>query len=116
MRQKLGVITLGVKDLKRSLEFYQSGLGWKPSGEGGGDIAFFPMGGIVFALYPHDKLAEDAMVDPQGSGFTGITLAYNAKSQAEVDQVVQTALAAGAKLVKPPQKVFWGGYSGYFAD
>ncbi len=116
MRQKLSVVTLGVKDLKRSLEFYQNGLGWKPSSSSGEEIVFFAMGSVVFALYPREKLAEDATVDAQGSGFTGITLAYNAKNQAEVDEVLRTAQAAGAKIVKPAQKVFWGGYSGYFAD
>lgn len=115
MRQKLSVITLGVKDLKRSIEFYQNGLGWKRSGSGDG-IAFFQTDGVVLALYPYDKLAEDAMIAPDGSGFTGITLAHNTKSQAEADQVMETARAAGAKIVKPAQKVFWGGYSGYFSD
>ncbi len=116
MRQKLSVITLGVKDFNRSLEFYQKGLGWKPSSASGEEIAFFPMGGVVFALYPREKLAEDATVDPRGSGFSGMTLAYNAKNQAEVDEVLRTVQALGAKIVKPAQKVFWGGYSGYFAD
>ncbi len=116
MRQKLNVVTLGVNDFKRSLGFYQNGLGWKRSSEGGEDIAFFPMGGVVFALYPRDKLAEDATVDSQGRGFSGVTLGFNAKNQAEVDETLQAAQAAGATIVKPGQKVFWGGYSGYFAD
>ncbi len=116
MRQKLSLITLGVKDLKRALDFYQRGLGWKPSGASGEDVAFFPMGGVVFALYPREKLAEDATVDQSGSGFSGIALAHNTKSQDEVDDVLQTVELIGGKIVKPAQKVFWGGYSGYFAD
>ncbi len=116
MRQKLSLITLGVKDLRRALDFYQRGLGWKTSSASGDDVAFFPMGGIVFALYPREKLAEDASVNPIGSGFSGIALAYNAKSQDEVDNVLQTVQRIGGKIVKPAHKAFWGGYSGYFAD
>lgn len=116
MRQKLSLVTLGVKDFQRSVDFYKNGLGWKTSSASGDDVAFFPMGGIVLALYPREKLAEDATVDANGSGFSGITLAYNTKSQAEVDEVLQTVERIGGKIVKPAEKVFWGGYSGYFAD
>lgn len=116
MRQKLNIVTLGVRDLRRALDFYQTGLGWKPSSASSDDVVFIPLGGIVLSLYPREKLAEDATVDAAGSGFAGITLAYNAKSQAEVDEVLQTVARIGGKIVKPAQKVFWGGYSGYFAD
>ncbi len=116
MRQKLSLVTLGVKDFQRSLDFYKTGLGWKTSSASSDDVAFFPMGGIVLALYPREKLAQDATVDASGSGFSGITLAYNAKSQAEVDAVLQAVEHIGGKIVKPAEKVFWGGYSGYFAD
>ncbi len=115
MRQKLSLITLGVKDLQRALDLYQRGLGWKRSGSGD-DVAFFPMGGIVLALYPRDKLAEDATVSASGSGFSGIALAHNTKSQEEVDKVLRTVERIDGKIVKPAEKVFWGGYSGYFAD
>ena len=116
MRQKLSLVTLGVKDFQRSVDFYRNGLGWKTSSASGDDVAFFPMGGIVLALYPREKLAEDATVDARGSGFSGIALAYNAKSETEVDEVLQTVERIGGKIVKSAQKVFWGGYSGYFAD
>ena len=115
MRQKLSIVTLGVKNFQRSLDFYKNGLGWKPS-RASDKIAFFPMDGIILALYPREKLAEDATVDSTGSGFSGITLAYNAKSQEEVDEVLHTAQSVGAKIIKQAQHVFWGGYSGYFAD
>ena len=88
MRQKLNIVTLGVKDLKRSLKFYIDGLGWKPSIASRENIAFFQMGGVVFSLYPREKLAEDAKINGS-SGFSGITLAYNAKNEAEVDEVLK---------------------------
>jgi hypothetical protein len=115
MRQKLSIVTLGVKNFQRSLDFYKNGLGWKPS-RASDKIAFFPMDGVILALYPREKLAEDATVDSTGSGFSGITLAYNAKSQGEVDEVLHTVQSVGAKIIKQAQHVFWGGYSGYFAD
>jgi uncharacterized protein len=116
MRQKLSLITLGVNDFQRSMDFYAKGLGWKRSSASGDDVAFFPMDGVVLAVYPREKLAEDATVDASGRGFSGITLAYNTKSQAEVDEVLKTVQGIGGKIVKPAQQVFWGGYSGYFAD
>ncbi|HJX80906.1 MAG TPA: VOC family protein, partial [Candidatus Udaeobacter sp.] len=73
-------------------------------------------GGIVFAIYPREKLAEDAVVSPEGSGFSGITLAHNARSESEVDKIITDLKAKGVKILKEPQKVFWGGYSSYFAD
>lgn len=116
MRQKLNIVTLGVEDFQRSLNFYQNGLGWKTSSASTENIAFFQLGGIVFALYPRDKLAEDVTIAPEGHGFSGITFAYNAKNEAEVDEVLRNVEKLGAKIVKKAQKVFWGGYSGYFAD
>lgn len=115
MRQKLNVITLGVRDLAASLRFYRDGLGWQPA-ESNDSITFFDMGGVILALYPRKLLAEDAGLPEQGSGFSGVTVAYNAKSEEEVDAVFAKVEQAGAFIVKPPQKVFWGGYSGYFAD
>ena len=79
-------------------------------------LSFFKMDGSWLALYPKDKLAEDASVAPGGNGFTGITLAHNVDTKEKVDSVIEVAVKAGAKLVKKPQEVFWGGYSGYFAD
>jgi hypothetical protein len=116
MRLKLHLVTLGVNNFERALAFYQKGLGWQPSSASQDDVAFFSLGGVVLALYPRDKLAEDARISPAGSGFAGITLAYNAKSQEEVDEVLQTVERLGATIIKKAEKVFWGGYSGYFAD
>lgn len=116
MKQQLHLITLGVKDFKRSYEFYTKTLGWKPSGASTEDVAFFQTSGVVFAIYSREKLAEDALTSPDGSGFSGFTLAYNASSETEVDEIIADLKAKGVKIIKEPQKVFWGGYSSYFAD
>lgn len=115
MKPHITIVTLGVEDLQRSVDFYQNGLGFPLMGDSD-SIAFFKMEGIIFGLYPRDKLAEDITISPEGTGFQGFTLAHNVDSPAEVDQTLAEAVAAGAELVKPGQKVFWGGYSGYFKD
>jgi predicted lactoylglutathione lyase len=116
MRQKLNLITFGVNDFNKSLEFYEKGLGWKKSSSSMDELALFPLGGIVLALHPRADLAADATVDPAGSGFSGITISYNATSELEVDEVMKQVEELGATIVKPAQKAFWGGYSGYFKD
>jgi predicted enzyme related to lactoylglutathione lyase len=107
---------LGVTDMSRALAFYETGLGWKRSSASMGDLVLFPLGGIVLALYPRHLLAEDATLPALGSGFAGLSLSLNAKSEKEVDEVLLQVQTLGAELVKPAQKVFWGGYSGYFKD
>ena len=116
MRQKINIITLGVSDLQKTLDFYENGLNWKKSEASQEHIAFFQMGGIVLAFYPKVSLADDAKISVNGNGFSGITIAYNAKSESEVDEVLKEVEKLGAKIVKPAEKVFWGGYSGYFED
>ncbi|MBI1793063.1 MAG: VOC family protein [Chloroflexi bacterium] len=116
MKQNLHLITLGVRDFEKSYKFYKETLGWKPSSASQDDVAFFQTSGVVFAIYPREKLAEDAMISSNGSGFSGITLAYNTKSEAEVDEVIADLKSKGVKIVKEPQNAFWGGYSSYFAD
>jgi len=116
LEPRVSLITLGVSDLERSIAFYRDGLGL-PQREGPPSIAFFDLrGGTWLSLYPREALAEDATVPAEGGGFRGITLAHNVRSREEADAVMAEALAAGATLVKPAQDVFWGGYSGYFAD
>ena len=88
----------------------------KAPGEPGIDVAFFNLNGTWLGLYGREALAEDATVASKGSGFPGFTLSHNLASEAEVDQTLAQVVAAGATLVKPPQQVFWGGYSGYFKD
>ncbi|MBI3978511.1 MAG: VOC family protein [Chloroflexi bacterium] len=116
MEPRISIITLGVSDLARSVRFYRDGLGFPLSGSSANTIAFFRTRGTVLALYPRDLLADDAHLPPGGSGFGGITLAHNAASKEQVDAVLAEAAAAGATILKPAQDVFWGGYSGYFAD
>ncbi|MXO65395.1 VOC family protein [Altericroceibacterium endophyticum] len=117
MKPKIGLITLGVSDLKRSLEFYRDGLGLETYGsDPDSDVIFFALEGTWLALYPKESLAKEAGVSPNGEGFPGITLAHNAKSKAAVDEVFAEAIAAGAMAVKEPKDADWGGYSGYFAD
>lgn len=115
MRQKLNLITLGVKDMNTSTAFFE-GLGWKKSSASVEGLSLFPLGGIVLALHPRNELAKDATVDEEGSGFSGITLSYNASSEAEVNEVLIKVEKLGATIIKHAQKVYWGGYSGYFKD
>jgi len=115
MEQRFSIITLGVADLELSRAFYQQ-LGWKPSAASSNGIAFFQAGGAALALYPRAELAKDANVPPESHGFAGFTIAYNARTKEEVNVVIAAAEAAGARVLKPAQEAFWGGYSGYFAD
>jgi catechol 2,3-dioxygenase-like lactoylglutathione lyase family enzyme len=115
MEQRVSIVTLGVADLARSRKFYER-LGWRRSMAKADGIVFFQAGGMAVALYPRHELARDANVAADGHGFSGISLAYNARNRDEVDTVLAEAQAAGARLLKPAQDAFWGGYSGYFAD
>ncbi len=114
MRQKLNLITLGVDDFERALAFYEKGLGWKNSDKIMDGMALFPMGGMTLALHQRHELADDTTLKYQPTEFSGMTISYNAKSEKEVDEVLKKVKALGAKIVKPAQNVFWGGYSGYF--
>lgn len=114
MRQNLTCITLGVADFKRSLKFYRDKLGWKCKAMD--DVAFFDMHGVVFSIFPTKELAKDAHAHGKASRFHGFSLAINVRNPKEADDVMKHAKKAGAEIVKKPQKTFWGGYGGYFAD
>ena len=117
MKPKISIITLGVADLATSQKFYEEGLGLELRPESKeGEIAFYDMNGTWLSLYPKDKLAEDVIVSAEGSGFSGVTIAHNEPNKEGVDKVIEEARKAGAKIIKEPQEVFWGGYSGYFED
>ena len=115
MEQRMSVVTLGVADLESSQRFYEQGMGWT-IGFAEDQIKFFQLNGLIFALYPRDALAEDAQVSNERTGFSSVTLAYCARSKEEVNEILERAKSAGARITKPAQEVFWGGYSGYFAD
>ncbi len=116
MEQRITLITLGVADLQVSASFYENILGWKRSPMSSENIVFFELNGVFLSLYERVALAEDATVDAAGSGFKGFTLAHNLGSETEVDNLINDLRAKGVTIVKEPQKVFWGGYSSYFAD
>ena len=115
MKPRISMITLGVQDLGVAINFYEHGLGF-PRMESPPEVAFFTLNGTWLGLYGREALAEDANVSSSGEGFESFTLAHNVSTEKEVDEVVAQAVKAGATLVKKPQKVFWGGYSGYFKD
>ncbi len=116
MDQHLHIVTLGVKNLELSRKFYSETLGWEESSASNQAIAFIQAGGVVLALFPRDELAKDALVAAEGNGFSGFTLAHNVGSEKEVDEVIAGLRSKGVKITKEPQKMFWGGYSSYFAD
>ncbi|SEL52409.1 VOC family protein [Haloferax larsenii] len=123
MDPNITVVTLGVSDLDESIRFYRDGLGFPlRDRDPDSDIAFFTLDGTWLALYPWDALAEDATVPteavsaPEKRDFSGVTIAHNVSEKSEVDAALEAADAAGGGIVKPAQEVFWGGYSGYFAD
>jgi catechol 2,3-dioxygenase-like lactoylglutathione lyase family enzyme len=115
MEQRISIITLGVRDLATSAAFFER-LGRRRAAPSNEAIVFFQCGAIVVSLFPRSELAKDAGVSPDGLGFPGFAIAYNARSTAEVDEVLADAAAQGAELVKPAETAFWGGYSGYFRD
>ena len=115
LKPTLSLVTLGVADLERAKNFYIA-LGWTALQLPSEGVVFFELDGIMLSLFPRGELARDAGVEDSKPGFSGISLAHNVGSQKEADAALAHALSCGAKLVKPMQKVFWGGYSGYFAD
>lgn len=115
MEPRISLVTLGVADLPRSRAFYEA-LGWRASPASQPEIVFFQANGLALALFGRAALAEDAEVEDRPSGFSGVALAHNVRSEDEVDRVYAAAVAVGAQAVKLPRKTHWGGYSGYFAD
>lgn len=115
MQPRISMITLGVRDLAAAVRFYRDGLGF-PQMESPPSVAFFTLNGTWLGLFGREDLAKDANVTSEGKGFGGISLAHNVHSEAQVDEVMAVAERAGATVVKAPEHVFWGGYSGYFRD
>lgn len=115
MKQTLSFLTIGVHDLDKMKNFYENCFGWKPLKDSDG-IVFFKLNGFIFGLYPKHDLAHDVGVNQDGTGFKGITMAINFGSETEIDEVFSKLVQKGAKAIKAPEKVFWGGYRGYIAD
>lgn len=122
MKQRISVITIGVDDLQRAVEFYRNGLGLKTAGIIGkefefGAVAFFELqSGLRLALWPRASISHDSGIDVGPRSATEFTIGHNVGSRAEVDSVMEQATASGATMVKPAQDTFWGGYAGYFQD
>jgi predicted lactoylglutathione lyase len=114
VRQRVSVITLGVRDLARARAFYEA-LGWVTGAEPGDEVVFFQAGDMVLALWDRSRLAEDSTVE-DSPGWGGVTLALNLGSRAEVDEVIDEARRAGATVGREPAETFWGGYSGVIVD
>ncbi len=113
--QRVTLITLGVADLARSRAFYRA-LGWEESSRSQEEIALFQINGMALGLFGLDALAEDQGRPDAKLGTGAMTLAQNFESPEEVNEAFAKALACGATKLKTPEKVVWGGYSGYFAD
>ncbi len=117
---RMNIICLGVRNMEKATRFYREGLGFQTDEKDNNPkIIFFNTYGTKLELYPIELLAKDINEDNPPKityGFAGITLAYNAKSKEEVNKIIELARKAGAKIVKEPQDVFWGGYHGYFSD
>lgn len=113
----LSLVTLGVSNLPRSIAFYEA-LGFDRRAKGSEGVGFFRAGACAIAVWPSDELAKDANVASEGmaESFRGVALAWNCRTKIDVDRVIKRAKSAGAVVRKPAQDVFWGGYSGYFAD
>jgi predicted lactoylglutathione lyase len=112
----LSLVTLGVSDLKRSIAFYEA-LGFRRKATKASGVGVFQAGAMSFAVWPADELAQDSNAAmTQAPAFRGVALAWNCRSQAEVDSAIERARSAGGSVPKPAQKTFWGGYAGYFAD
>jgi catechol 2,3-dioxygenase-like lactoylglutathione lyase family enzyme len=122
MQPRLTVLTLGVDDLPRAVAFYRDGLGWSTPGIVGqefahGAVAFFDLQpGLRLALWARADLAHDAGLPVSPSSATELSLGYNVTRAEEVDAAMAAASRAGARVVKPAGRTFWGGYAGYFQD
>lgn len=127
MEQRLSIVTLGVDDLDRAASFYEQ-LGLERHKKFAEGVAFFQMGGVILSLFPRDEMEKDAGLQAArykrvGKGYVGhvdaapsVVLAYNTRTAAEVAEILTLAEKAGGRIVKPAQRAFWGGTSGYFKD
>lgn len=116
MQQRISIITLGVADLKKAKAFYDA-LGWKvASDETVEEIVAYDLQTMALALYPWEKLAADAQVTAERSGYSSFSIAHNLSTEEEVSELLSKIPEAGGTILKPATKAFWGGFSGCFAD
>lgn len=113
MEPRISIITIAVDDLDRAAKFYE-GMGLKRHRITDG-VAFFQMGGAILSLFPRESAEQDSGIG-FGDGPSRVYLAYNTRSDTEVDEVLATAEKVGGRVIKPAQRAFWGGWYGYFAD
>lgn len=122
MKPRISVITLGVADLERSLSFYRDGLGLVTEGIVGreyehGAVAFFDLsGGLKLAIWAQDDISHDTGLPKHPVSSTAVTIGHNVIRRQEVDEIIDKAQRAGARIIKPPQETFYGGYAGFFCD
>lgn len=122
MKPRINILTIGVDDLEKSLKFYRDGLGLKTQGIVGtefehGTVVFIDLSnGMKLALYPRKEIAWDAKISQSSPSETEFTIGHLVNSKKEVDEVMAQAEKAGAKVTKPAEDTFWGGYAGYFQD
>ncbi|HEY0304872.1 MAG TPA: VOC family protein [Longimicrobiales bacterium] len=122
MKPRITLLTLGVDDLERAVAFYRDGLGFPTDGIVGeeyehGAVAFFDLeNGLRLALWPRASLAHDSGLPLTPASSTDLSIGHNVNSAREVDEAMKRAAAAGAEIIKPAHKTFWGGYAGYFRD
>ena len=122
MKARISLVTLTVDDLEQSLKFYRDGLGWATKGIVGtefehGAVVFFELEhGLRLALWPRTSLAHDTGIMNLNPAPLELSLGHNVRSREEVDDVMTQAKRAGARITKPAQETFWGGYAGYFQD
>lgn len=122
MNPRISVVTLGVADLEQSLVFYRDGLGLPTKGIIGqefehGAVVFFELsGGLILALWAQDDISHDTGLPKRPANSAAFTIGHNVSRREEVDEVMDSARHAGARIIKTPQDTFYGGYAGYFHD
>ena len=114
MEPRISIVTIATDNLERAVRFY-GGMGLKRHAGITNGVAFFQMGGVILGLFPRKDAEADSGIT-FASAPSAVYLAYNTRSDAEVDQVLAAAEKAGGKIVKPAGRAFWGGWYGYFAD
>jgi len=114
MEQRITLLTLGVSDYAKAKAFYAA-LGWSPALEVE-ETAFFQGNGVILALWAREKLSPDLGIPDDGARWSGIALAHNVRSRAEVDELVEQARTLGADITREPAETFYGGYAGAFRD